>query len=181
MKKIAACLCLALLTTACGWHLRGKVSMPKQTSSLYISAVDSKGALITELRQLALTNHTPLTDDALSAETSIYIIDETKNRRTAGVGGDALSSTYEITLKANYEIHLKNNPKIATGTAISVRSFNYNAASINSATQEENIVDQEMRRDLAQQMLRRLNAVENNPPNEKTDSSSEIKHGKATP
>ena len=98
------------------------------------------------------------------------------------MGGDALSSSYEITRKVDYEIGLKNSEHTVKGTAISVRSFNYNTAAINSATQEEILLDQEMRRDLAQQMLRRLSAVIANP-NDQTKSKKTVtgENGKTAP
>lgn len=192
MKKIIVSLLIAFSLSACGWHIRGSVDLPKQLSNLYISATDSKGALITDLRQLLKTNRITLADKAADANYSLAILEETKDRHTAGVGGDEVTSAYEITLKANYEIRLKNNNQVTKGTAISVRNFNYNTAAINSATQEELLLDQEMRRDLAQQILRRLSATVINPPNEtpkqkktpkssEPSQSSESSNGKAAP
>lgn len=180
MKNIFATICITLIATACSWHLRGSVATPKELTNLYVSAVDSKGALISELRQQLKANRITITDDPTSAEYSLNITDENKEKRTAGVGGDALSSAYEITLKANYEIVLKNNSHPIKAVAISVRSFNYNTASINSATQEEAMLDSEMRRDVAQQMLRRLNAVITHPPIEKSKKGDK-NNGKTAP
>ena len=191
MKKTIALAFFSLCLSACGWHIRGSLDMPKQLSNLYVSASDSKGPLITDLRQLLKTNRVSLVEKAADANYSLNILDETKDRRTAGVGGDELSSAYEITLKANYEIHLKNSNQTVKASAISVRNFNYNTSAINSATQEELLLDQEMRRDLAQQILRRLSAVIANPPSEPVkpgkspkrseSSSSESSNGKTAP
>ncbi|GGY80279.1 LPS-assembly lipoprotein LptE [Cellvibrio zantedeschiae] len=191
MKKIIALALITLGLTACGWHIRGSVELPKQLSNLYVSATDSKGALITDVRQLLKTNRVKLAEKSADANYSLNILEETKDRHTAGVGGDELSSAYEITLKANYEIHLKNTNQTIKGSAISVRNFNYNTAAINSATQEELLLEQEMRRDLAQQILRRLSSVVANPPSEKSkpnkspkpteSSSSETSNGKTAP
>jgi LPS-assembly lipoprotein len=187
-KLIASCL-VALTLSACGWHIRGAIDLPKDLSQLYISAVDSKGALMTELRQLLKANRVSVVENESDANYMLTIIEETKDRRSAGVGGDALSSSYELTLKAIYEIRLKNSSEASKATAISVRSYKYKSDSINSATQEENLLDEEMRRELAQQMLRRLNAVVTNPPVEKSKStndktgttSSDDKNGKTAP
>ena len=181
MKKIIVSCLIALTLSACGWQLRGSMELPKNLSQLYISAIDSKGALMTELRQLLKTNRVTLVNSATEAQYSLYILEETKDRRTAGVGGDALSSSYQITRKVNYEIGLKNSEHTTSGTAVSVRSFNYNTAAINSATQEEILLDQEMRHDLAQQMLRRLSAVIANPDgNTNTKSPTKTKRTKRT-
>ena len=189
MKKIIASCLIAITLSACGWHIRGAIDLPKDLTHLYISAVDSKGALMTELRQLLKANRITLVESESDAKYSLTIIEETKDRRSAGVGGDALSSSYELTLKAIYEIRLKNSSEVSKATAISVRSYKYKSDSINSATQEEILLDEEMRRELAQQMLRRLNAVVTNPPVEKNKpvnstldtTSSEDKNGKAAP
>jgi LPS-assembly lipoprotein len=167
MKKMTTCLFIMLFISACGWHVRGAIELPKNLSQLYVSAVDSKGALITELRQLLKSNRVSLVENESEANYSLNITNENKDRRSTGVGGDALSSSYDITLKAEYEIRLKNSNEVTKATAISVRSFNYNTGAINSATQEEILLDQEMRRDVAQQMLRRLNAVVVSSNNEK--------------
>jgi LPS-assembly lipoprotein len=188
MKKIIASCLIALTLSACGWHIRGAIDLPKDLS-LYISAVDSKGALMTELRQLLKANRVTLVENETDAQSMLTIIEEISNRRSAGVGGDALSSSYELTLKAIYEIRLKNSTEVSKATAVSVRSYKYKTDSISSATQEEILLFEEMRRELAQQMLRRLNAVVTNPPVEKNKStnstpattSSEEKNGKAAP
>lgn len=167
MKKFLTCLAVGLVLSACNWHLRGSTDNAQRLSQLYISAIDNRGALMTELRQILNASHATLTEDSATANYSLRILEEKKEKRSAGVGGDSLSSAYEITMKAPYEIQLKSSNQIIKGTAISVRSFNYNTAAINSAAQEEAVLDTEMRRDLAQQMLRRLNAVIVHPPVEK--------------
>lgn len=172
MKKIIGCFLLVLIASSCSWHLRGSASASQQITTLYLFSEEGKGALITELQQLLRANHVNLVDDSLAADYSLNILDENKDKRTAGVGNDALSSAYEITLKVDYEIRLKNNTRIAKATATSVRSFNYNTATINSATQEEVLLEKEMRRDLAQQILRRLNAAVAHPQAEKSSKQS---------
>lgn len=177
MKKIIGCFLLVLIASSCSWHLRGSVSVPQQITTLYLSAEDGKGALISELQQLLRANHVNLVDDSLLADYSLNILDENKDKRTAGVGNDALSSAYEITLKVDYEIRLKNNTRIAKAAATSVRSFNYNTATINSATQEEVLLEKEMRSDLAQQILRRLNAAVAHPQVEKEKETKTSTNG----
>jgi LPS-assembly lipoprotein len=166
--------------SACGWHVRGAMDLPKNLSQIYISATDSKGALMTDLRQLLKTNRVSLVENAADANCVLTILEETKDRHTAGVGGNELSSSYEITLKVDYEIQLKNSDLVTRSSAISIRNFNYNTSTINSATQEELLLDQEMRRDLAQQILRRLSAATNSTNSKETPASG-LKNGKTTP
>ena len=190
MKKIIGCITITLLTTACGWHLRGAVDMPQDLSQLYISAVETRNTsptksttalstteLMTELRQQLKANRISVVNDTKAANYELIILEENMDKRTAGVGTDALSSAYEITLKADYEIRTKNSALALAATASSVRSFNYNTASLSSSAQEEMLLMKEMRRDLVQQMLRRLNAVVTHPQT----TSSEPNNGKTAP
>ena len=192
MKKIISCLVLTLLTSACGWHLRGAIDVPQNLSQLYISAVEARNTstsksttnsiatstteLMSELRQLLKANRISVVDDSKVANYELNILEETIDKRTAGVGNDALSSAYEITLKADYEIRTKNSVLATKATASSLRSFNYNTASISSSAQEEMLLIKEMRRELVQQMLRRLNAVITHPT-----TSSEPSNGQTAP
>lgn len=163
MKKIISCLALALITSACGWQLRGTAEIPRGLSQLYISVGDSKGPLVIELYKTLKANHVNLVDDSQNANYILTLQEESRDKRTVGVGSDALSSAYELTLKAAYEIRTRDSVLPTKATAVSVRSFSYNTASISSATQEEALLISEMRRDLVQQMLRRLNAVVSHP------------------
>lgn len=167
MKKIIGCFTLALLAStllsACGWQLRGTAAIPQGLSQLYIATDDSKGPLAIELQKTLKANRVNQVDNSENANYTLTVYEEIKDKRTVGVGSDALSSAYEITLKASYEIRSKNTALPTKATAISVRSLSYNTASISSATQEEALLIGEMRRDLVQQMLRRLNAVVKHP------------------
>lgn len=167
MKKIIGCFTLALLASvllsACGWQLRGTAEIPQGLSQLYIAADDSKGPLAIELQKTLKANRVIPMTDSQNANYTLTLHEETKDKRTVGVGSDALSSAYELTLKAAYEIRTKNSALPTKAIAISVRSFSYNTASISSATQEEALLLGEMRRDLVQQILRRLNAVVTHP------------------
>jgi LPS-assembly lipoprotein len=185
MKKIIGCVAIAFLISACGWQLRGTTDVPQNVSPLYVSAIDAHGELITLLQRTLKGNGVTLTNNSNAALYSISILEETKDKRTAGVGSNALSSAYELTLKADYEVRAKNSDYVSKATAVSVRSFNYNSASIGSAAQEEALLVKEMRHELVQQMLRRLNAINTHPNTQSSVSvssaTSESSHGQATP
>jgi LPS-assembly lipoprotein len=179
MKKIIA-LSLALLTTACGWHMRGNIDASQHLSDVYLTAENARGELVGEVKQILKTNRVNLVDTTQSARYSLAITEEINDKRTAGVGSDALSSAYEITLKAKYEIRVGDSEKLIKDSVTSVRTFNFNTAAINSGAQEETMLKNEMRRDIAQQIVRRLNSIADNKINI-SDKKQESFRGKATP
>lgn len=165
MKKIIACVLMVFLVAACGWQLRGSSNLPENLTHLYVSAEDAHGPLITEIKQLLKANKVAAVATADAAPYSLVILDELEDRRTAGVGSDALTSAYELILSVEYEVQSATGERLAPITkANTSRTYNYNAGNASSAQQEEAILLREMRRDLAQQMLRRLRTVIGNAP-----------------
>jgi LPS-assembly lipoprotein len=82
------------------------------------------------------------------------------DKRTAGVGADALTSAYEMILSVNYSLSHEGVLLTPTNAKASVvRTYNYNVNNANGATQEEALIIREMRRELAQQLLRRLKSL----------------------
>lgn len=180
MKNIIGILLIVSITSACGWQLRGSSNLPDSLTSLYVSAEDAHGPLITEIKQLLKSNKVTVADASGAAPYTLAIVEETNDRRTAGVGSDALTSAYELILAVDYEIRSSAGAPLAPATtATTSRTYNYSAGNASSAIQEEAILLREMRRDIAQQMLRRLHAVISNTsaPQPSTEASS----GQVTP
>lgn len=178
MNKIIACLLITSLISACGWHLRGSTNLPANIDSIFVTAEDAHGALITEVRQLLKANNVTAATEASAAPYSLVIVEERDDRRTAGVGSDALTSAYQIILSVDYEIRNREGALLAPmTTATNARTYDYSAGNASSAAQEEALLLREMRRDIAQQMLRRLQAVSLNAP----ATASETTNGQAAP
>lgn len=183
MKNIIVGLLIACLTTACGWQLRGSMATHENLKSVYISAEDTHGALVAELKQLLKSNNVALVEDSSAATLSLIIRDENQDRRTAAVGSDALTSAYELFLTVHYHLqNAKGAPVSSQGSAMVTRTFNYSAAGASSGAREEALVLAEMRRELAQQLVRRLSALSANIEPPTTSESTQAEHnGQAAP
>lgn len=163
MKKIIVSL-LVLTLSACGWHLRGsaaggdKLSMTTQ-QDLVIVAKDDHSPLVNALRQsfpAYKINEIASAANGLTLNLSGEIFD----KRTAGVGSDALTNAYEIILRVDYSISNASGILTPRNTsARASRTYNYNVNNANSAAQEEELVMRELRRDLAQTILRRVKNI----------------------
>lgn len=158
MQKIIACLFVCLTISACGWHLRGSVAESDTSSApinLRISAEDNYSPFLNSLRQ-SLRAH-KITEVSSAAPYTLTVGKEVMDKRTAGVGSNALTSAYEVILSVEYSI--KHNAELLTApkTKASIsRTYSYNINNAATATQEEDLVLREMRRELAQQILRRI-------------------------
>jgi len=164
MKKIIASL-LILSLSACGWHLRGSASgsdklAMTQPLNLIIESNDNHSQLINALRQ-ALAGYKITEVEKDTAQTlTLDVSKEILDKRTAGVGSDALTSAYEIILQVPYRVSNSDGVITPKDTSASItRTYNYNVNNANSAAQEEELVLREMRRELAQTILRRVKSL----------------------
>ena len=161
MKKIMVSL-LVLTLSACGWHLRGSATGDDKLAmttplDVVIVTKDDHSPLINALRQsfrgYKINELTTANANSLTLNLDREILD----KRTAGVGSDALTSAYEIILRVDYTISNASGVISPRDTSARIsRTYNYNVNNANSAAQEEELVLREMRRELAQTILRRV-------------------------
>lgn len=160
MMRLTLCLFLALLTTACGWQLRGSSSIPQALERIYLTSSDEHSALTTDVRQVLLTNKVVITESSSDAPLSLRVLEENIDRRTAAVGADALTSAFELYMTVGYEVRDKQGELLAQpATASITRIYNYNPNDAASSAREETLLVREMRQDLAGQLIRRVNAL----------------------
>lgn len=164
MNKIIASL-LILTLSACGWHLRGataggdKLAMTTPLN-LVIDAGDNHSPLVDALRQSLGGFNIKEINTATANSLSLTLEEEIMDKRTAGVGSDALTSAYEIILSVDYTLGNTQGVITPPDTRARIsRTYNYDVNNANSATQEEELVLQEMRRELAQTILRRAKTL----------------------
>jgi LPS-assembly lipoprotein len=178
MKTLFVALLVALITSACGWHLRGSVAGQDKLSltkpiSLLISTKDDHSPLINSLRQALPSYNITEVSELKSADYHLDIGLESLDKRTAGVGSDALTSAYEIILEVSYSITRDGKRLTAFDTKAGLtRTYNYNVNNANGAAQEEALIMREMRRELAQQLLRRLKALSSKTATSATDTKA---------
>lgn len=173
MKKSLIIFCIFLLS-ACGWHLRGsdpKFSSKMEWVNIAISADDEHTALFTYLLPALDTYRLK---ESTSSSHQLQIQKLFLDRRTAGVGADALTSAYELTLSVEYRLVSDVQSADKYSRASVTRTYNYNLNNANGAAQEEALILREMHRELAQQILRRTRIL----LNQQTENKD---HGQTSP
>ena|SRR5690554_2062825 len=152
-------LALAILSAACGWHLRGSVTLPASVEQLYVSAEDPYNPMMTELRERLMAAGVELAPLPLGAPYTLAITEENRESRVAAVGADSLASAYEVTLEVHYDILGPLGEPVALDLVSSVtRSYESDVSVAGAGAREETMLLREMRTELAQQILRRLQA-----------------------
>jgi LPS-assembly lipoprotein len=157
MKKIMTLLLSLTLLTACGWQLRGSLNLPSDLQSLYIDNQSQGNVTATELGRLLKANNVALAESSENAQYTIRLTNEREQRRTVSVTSGGESSEYELTYEVDYSIANSEGILVVPGaTAQVIRSYSYDRDNVIAKGQEEQLIRDEMRPQLASQILNRL-------------------------
>jgi LPS-assembly lipoprotein len=163
-----------LLLSACGWHLKGTQSSNHQLGSIYVTG-DVFNSLVTKTVRADLRNSgIEVPDKRSDADYVLWIGAEQSNLRAASY--DVLVRAVENTLmmQASYNISNAQGESL-TGpmTVYAERVYEYDVQGVTSSAAQLSIISRELQERLAQQIVRRVAAVESDTdPEEPVDSGS---------
>ncbi|MDX2350091.1 MAG: LPS assembly lipoprotein LptE [Porticoccus sp.] len=166
MKKLIriaiASLLMATIVTGCGWHLRGTGQVADNISSVHISAQDRNSEFYRSLERAIISNDITVAENATEAQYSIVTLNNKSSRRTSSVSGGARASEYQLTESVDILILAADGTQLLPRTTLrATRYLDFDENEVQSKVQEAELLRKEMHRDLAQQVIRRLNAINN--------------------
>ena len=144
---------LAILLSACGFQLRGTGTNQLTLTELNVSARNAYGETVRELRQVLENSGVKLTT---SAPYKLVLTNEQETQRAATYSGLGGSVEYELTNVLSYDIKGQNNLQLLDGKIEVHKIYLQDTSNITGSNQEASMVRREMRRDLVQQMVLRL-------------------------
>ena len=151
--------CSLLGVTNCGFHLRGTQGFELTVSEVHVAAANSFGEFSRELER-ALENQGIRIAADPNAEYNIRILSERTNRRPVATSADITVAEYELRLETRFEVvDTAGKIVISPTTLVSERIYSFDRTSLVGASEEEELLKKEMRRDIAGQLLRRFSAT----------------------
>lgn len=149
------------ILSSCGWRLRGTLTLPENLSSVYISNQTRSTDLDEELERLLSNNDITVAESASAAQLIITLEEFDEANRTASLSSAGRTSEYELTSEVTYNIKDNlGNELIPTSEASVIRTYQYDENNVIAAGNEQRLLQQEIRRELAQQILGRLRFID---------------------
>jgi len=139
----------------CGFHLRGS-GLSSSVESVWITAqrnvsVDDALRLRLGYAKVALEQ---------DADLVVNLLAERLDRQSVSVTEQGRAAEYELTLDVQYQISRRSAGLLAAPSWIhSRRHYRFDRFNIIGSSEEQALLEQEMRNDIAQQIIRSLNAV----------------------
>ena len=144
---------LAVLLSACGFQLRGTGTNQLTITELDVSARNAYGDTVRQLRQILENSGVKLT---ANAPYKMVLTSEKETQRAASYSGNGGTAEYQLTNVVNYEIRGHNNLTLLSNRVEANKVYLQDGSNIAGANQEGQMIRKEMRRDLVQQLVMRL-------------------------
>lgn len=150
-------LALSLVLAGCGFQLRGGSSVPEAVQPLALKC----GPPVPDQFCRALKEQLDLSEADLTSETEAAAILKVSNfrqdRRANAVTARAAAAEYTLRQSVDLEVISANQtPLIATERVNSVVTYRYDETNVLAKQREEEILQNELSRDLVRQLLFRL-------------------------
>ena len=153
---ILPCLALGLMLSGCGFQLRGESNVPDAIQPLALQCAPPVPDRICRAVETQLTLGEVRTADAENAKTIITVRDFRQERRANAITARAAA---EYTLRQSVAVEVLSadqTPLVATGRVSSAETYRYDETNVLAKRREEDQIQTELARRLAQQLLFRL-------------------------
>ena len=144
---------LAILLSACGFQLRGTGTNQLTITELNVSARNAYGDTVRQLRQVLENSGVKIT---ANAPYKLILTNEKETQRAATYSGNGGTVEYQLTNVVSYEVRGQNNLPLLNDRVEAQKVVMEDGSNIAGANQESLLIRKEMRRDLIQQLVMRL-------------------------
>ena len=141
-KQFTLVLFLALTVHACGFHLRGSISVTGEMSPVYMLQNNSF-ELAREIKSLLSSSKIKIVDNADAAKTQLVLVNETKDTRVLSVDGSGQAQEYLLTFTVNITIKVDEAKEIADSIVVR-RDLNFDSTAVLGFANEADILYKDM-------------------------------------
>lgn len=155
-------LVIAAALSACGFQLRGSVTVPFET--LYIPNATT-GIALDLKRNIEAGTNAKIVADPKTADAILELTGENRERIILSLSGTGRVSEYRLRYSVRYRVHDGKGYEYVPSSLVQLfRDMTYDDSQILAKEGEEQLLFRDMQNDMVQQVLRRLAAVEKPKP-----------------
>ncbi len=159
IRTLLPILISVLLLSGCGFQLRGGVSLPASLSPVHIQGIGQQDALHRELTQLIRYGDLETTDHRQQAGSVLLISHRSSDRRVLSVDGNGKVAEYELHEGVRFTLlDGKGRTLVESQPVDTLTTYLNSETEVLGKQQEEQQLRDDIRRDLAAQIMRRLQA-----------------------
>jgi len=147
---------IAALLAGCGFHLQGRTPLPPVVRTPFVEAPDRQSDFVQYLRHALLSNGAQLTPQKEKASAVVSILRDSVSRRVLSVSATNQPNQYEVTYTVGFSVSAGDKELLPPQEVSATRSYSFSENLLLAKNHEEEILRQDMARDLADMVMRRL-------------------------
>ena len=163
MPRLFACLLitgLLLLTQGCGFHLRNQSQLPLSLRVMALKSYDPYGSFTKQLAQTLRAYGATLVAPPAHAPVTLEILRDKFSKQATSISATAQLTQYILTESMSFQIRNAQGQVIEGPIAITTtRNYTATFNQMLGATNDEELLKQEMQRDTIYQLFNRLSTL----------------------
>ncbi|GAD80276.1 LPS-assembly lipoprotein LptE [Vibrio ezurae] len=162
--RLAIALLFASLLSGCGFHLRGNYLVPEEVGAMSLTSYDDFSQMTRDVKTELRNNDIELVTPAADV-TNLHLLSESLSDRTLSLYQNSRAAEKEIKLVVTYRVIV---PKIysRTFTTQVSRSYLDNPLTALAKSVEQEMLENEMRKQASRQIIRQLARLRNGLDNQ---------------
>lgn len=157
---------ISLTLASCGFALRGSNNTTPSSETVFVRSSQENGLLTQALQDSLVNAQMQLVTTATQAHYIVSVGEEEFNTTTATVNGRARAAQYTLRLSVELALDRQDQNLLPAERLMVERSYFEDTANIAGSTREADILRNEMRQELVNQILNRLRVVTSGQPAE---------------
>jgi LPS-assembly lipoprotein len=148
-----------LLLSGCGFHLEGRVPLPRSMQRPYIEAADQQSDFVQSLRRQMLISGAHPVDSPDHASAVVDILYDAATPRVLSISAQNRPTEYQLTYTVRFSVTTAGKQVLAPQQVSAMRSYSFDESLLLAKEHEEAILRQAMGEDLADIVMRQLASV----------------------
>jgi LPS-assembly lipoprotein len=149
----------ASLLGGCGFHLQGHAPLPDAVKNAYLEVPDRQSEFVLNLRRALLSNGAHLAHEKGDASAVVSIVKDNFTRRVLSVSATNQPNQYELTYSVSFTVTAHDQELLPPQDISATRSYSFDERLLLAKGNEEDILREDMARDLADMVMRRLSRL----------------------
>lgn len=158
-RRAALLLAACALLAGCGFHLQGAFALPAGVRSVYLAMPDPFSPFAAELKDAVSRAGGTAAPSASAADAVIRVTRDRTGRRVLSVSTRNTPQEYEVFYTVEYSVDRAGKEAVPAQTLELTRSYSFEESQLLAKQHEEDLLREEMARQLAALVLRRLQSL----------------------
>ena len=156
--RVLALLGPAWLLGGCGFHLQGRIELPRSLASARLLAVNTQSDFCNALRTALLVAGARL-DGSPDGAAAIHILDDTTAERVLTVSAHNIPTAFEISYRVRVSVDYQGQELLAPEEHVATREYSFDERALLAKERERETLTQALADDLVAQIMRRLGTL----------------------